>query len=1076
MDKRSWPWKKKSSEKAVTTDYAAAAAALSGSGGNQVDQENAPSVKNVQISAESYARLTGLEDEVKVLNEKLTSAQSEITTKEELVKQHAKVAEEAVSGWEKAEAEALTLKEQLESVTLLKLTAEEQASHLDSALKECMKQIRNVKEESEQKLQDVVLAKTKQWEKMRSELEAKIVDFEEELLRASAENAALSRSFQERTNVLMQISDEKTQADAEIEVLKNNLQSCEREIHSLKYELHIVSKELEIRNEEKNMSIRSAEVANKQHTEDVKKITKLEAECQRLRGLVRKKLPGPAALAQMKLEVENLGRVYGEPRVRRSSPRGSSPHFVPAPDFAFENLQQFQKENEFLTERLLSMEEETKMLKEALSKRNGELQASRNLCSKTANRLRSIEAHILVLNQQKDPSKPNIDIALEASLSESNPPSITSMSEDGIDEEGSCLECGNTTLSEFSQLDKEKYVYKAKKIENPSHLDLMDDFLEMERFACLSTETDGDVILPNNEIGKTIGENADATQIVQSDGGKGQAPKLMFSCEEKLDEEVASNRNSVQLSNLQSRIASLFQSQPMEPNLDKVLEDIKHIVQHVHEDLPLNSSSCIIEENHSVNTTIDQQHYPENIGETADSGTSLEQISTSFIDTKHAIDQKLKTAISQIHDFVISLGRESMEIQGRSSHGHELHEEFQKFSASVNRVLSQDISLDELIISLSHILSDMCGLSFSMFKTKHNEGENSSDYIDKVTLLENTVTQHEPTKERSFGASLDSHHPSELKVEGPMGPAYELMTAIEKCSSEELEQLKLEKKNMEVDLAKCTELLEQTKVQLVKTEQHLSELVLELAACQKSNSLAETQLKCMTESYKLLESRTQELVTEIDLLHVKAEALEKDLQEEKRSHEDDLAKYEDLKEKMERNEKCTSCSLPSDADAGTKAQQEREIAAAAEKLAECQETIFLLSKQLKAMRPPAELMDSSPVDKQRMSDASLEDQISPSGFHQPNMPRSQQSEQAHIEQFSAFNTKKTGGESPSDGFNMYMNPSDGESSSFPISPIGSRIEKQRSSGSSEFSISRTTLSEKQGRGFSRFFSKGKSGP
>ncbi|KAI8526780.1 hypothetical protein RHMOL_Rhmol12G0022800 [Rhododendron molle] len=40
--------------------------------------------------------------------------------------------------WEKAEAEALTLKNHLESVTILKLTAEVRASHLDGALKECM--------------------------------------------------------------------------------------------------------------------------------------------------------------------------------------------------------------------------------------------------------------------------------------------------------------------------------------------------------------------------------------------------------------------------------------------------------------------------------------------------------------------------------------------------------------------------------------------------------------------------------------------------------------------------------------------------------------------------------------------------------------------------------------------------------------------------------------------------------------------------------------------------------------------------------------------------------------------------
>lgn len=66
----------------------------------------------VQISVETYSHLTGLEDQVKTrdeqiqtlegeikeLNEKLSAAQSEMTTKDNLVKQHAKVAEEAVSG------------------------------------------------------------------------------------------------------------------------------------------------------------------------------------------------------------------------------------------------------------------------------------------------------------------------------------------------------------------------------------------------------------------------------------------------------------------------------------------------------------------------------------------------------------------------------------------------------------------------------------------------------------------------------------------------------------------------------------------------------------------------------------------------------------------------------------------------------------------------------------------------------------------------------------------------------------------------------------------------------------------
>lgn len=61
-------------------------------------QDDFKKINYVKISAESYVHLTELECEVKTLSEKLSSAQSEMVTKDNLVKQHAKVAEEAVTG------------------------------------------------------------------------------------------------------------------------------------------------------------------------------------------------------------------------------------------------------------------------------------------------------------------------------------------------------------------------------------------------------------------------------------------------------------------------------------------------------------------------------------------------------------------------------------------------------------------------------------------------------------------------------------------------------------------------------------------------------------------------------------------------------------------------------------------------------------------------------------------------------------------------------------------------------------------------------------------------------------------
>ncbi|XP_073101412.1 filament-like plant protein 6 [Elaeis guineensis] len=720
MERRSWPWKKKSSEKTTTTTDSTSTSSPHPVG-NQEDQERTRSVNYVQVSVEKYAHLSELEEQVTILNEKLSSAQSEMTTKENLVKQHAKVAEEAVSGWEKAEAEAATLKIQLESVTLLKLTAEERASHLDGALKECMKQIRNVKEESEQKLHDVVFAKTRQWEKVKAELEAKIVDFDQELLRASAENMALSRSLQERSAMLMKISDEKSQADADIEVLKNNIQSFERETSSLKYELHVVSKELEIRNEERNMSMRSADVANKQHLEDVKKISKLEAECQRLRGLVRKRLPGPAALAQMKLEVENLGRDCGENKLRRSPSKNSSPHHIstPVPDFSLEQIQQFKKENEFLTARLLAMEEETKMLKEALSKRNSELQASRNMCANTASKLRSLEVQMFAPNQQKSPSKSNSYTQFSGTLSqhESNPPSLTSMSEDGVDEEGSCSESWATALvSELSQF-KKKDVDKSNKAENSNHLKLMDDFLEMERLACLSAETNGTATISDDVTDKMKIENAEATSVadVQKNGGGEEQQlalvpptNLAYPSKEQLGGEHVTRKFDSPLSKLQSRIASMFESGALDIDMEKLLEGIRHIVQEVQEELPQHSG-CLIEETHSTDATCDQNRCHEDMGETTYSGISSKQDHNSCSDGNHVIGPVLKNAISHIHDFVITLGKDAMEIQGKTSEEHGLSERMEQFSASVNKVLRNEISITDFILGLTMLAGTRAG-------------------------------------------------------------------------------------------------------------------------------------------------------------------------------------------------------------------------------------------------------------------------------------------------------------------------------------------------------------------------------
>lgn len=1108
MDRRGWPWKKKSSEKSAAEKVIAtldSAGPSLASGGSQTDKGQDKNKKSnfVQISIESYTHLSGLENQVKAyeeqakiyeeqektyedqvktleeeileLNEKVSSAQSEITTKEELVKQHAKVAEEAVSGWEKAEAEALSLKDHLETVTLAKLTAEDRAAHLDGALKECMRQIRNLKEENEQKLQEVALTKNKQYDRMKHELETKIASLDQDLMRAEAESAALSRSLQERSNMLIKVSEEKSKAEADIELLRSNVESCEREINSLKYEVHIVSKELEIRNEERNMSVKSAEAANKQQVESVKKIAKLEAECQRLRGLVRKKLPGPAALAQMKLEVESLGRDHGDTRLRRSPARPASPqfspnsHMSPVPEFSLDGAQKFQKENEYLTERLLAMEEETKMLKEALAKRNSELQTSRSICAKSASKLQSLEAQVQMLNQQKGFPKSDIQVQAERSFSQhaSNPPSITSFSEDGNDDTVSCAESwASALITELSHF-KDKNKDKPLKAENGKHLELMDDFEEMEKLARLSDDSNGAIsatdssankaVIANSIMADSNGMNILSKTVPDTDSPAKSSASGELASDPKLE------TGSLPLVNLQSRISKVFESVSIESDVVKILEDIKHAVQEVHDTLNPHSINCVFEEKHCSDGAVDQQAVPGDVLATTEKDICLSE--NGKPDGKiEKISEELVAAISQIHNFILFLGKQYRGVHVLSDDDDALGLKVEQFSAFFNRVMRNEISLDDFVFALSDVMAKASELSFSVLGYKSNGAEVSSpDCIDKVALPENKLPEGK-SYSNGCGHVSDSSSNPEVPQDANVMSGFESQSC--KYSLEEFEQLKADKVNMEREFTQCSQDLETAKSQLQDMEQQLAEVKLELASSQNMNSLAETQLKCMAESYKMLEKRAEELQSEVVILKSKLECLDNELEAEKVGHQDALIRCRDLEEQLQRNEGCSVCSS-SAADADDRTKQEKDLTAAAEKLAECQETIFLLSKQLKTFRPQSDFMGSPISERSQRGEGLNEEEPTTSGMNLQDL------DHVDMDTATSTNLQRLGSASPSDLYNAPFSSSDNEGNLLRSPVSKNATHRPTKSGSS---TSSTPTPEKQSRGFSRFFSsKGKTG-
>ncbi|KAK2384918.1 filament plant protein [Trifolium repens] len=273
MDRRSWLWRRKSSEK--SPGETESSGSLSSLSERFSDDQAYPS--QVTLSPEVTSKAAPNEEvttpkkykedfiDVKTLTNELAAALLDISAKEDLVKQHSKVAEEAVSGWEKADNEALSLKQQLDAARQKNSGLEDRVSHLDGALKECMRQLRQAREVQEQKIHEAIANNSHNSESKRFELERKVAELEAQLQSSKADAVASIRSD-----------------------LHRRLETAEKENLSLQLELQSRLEELEFRIAERDLSSQAAETASKQNLESIKKIAKLEAECRRLKAMTRK--------------------------------------------------------------------------------------------------------------------------------------------------------------------------------------------------------------------------------------------------------------------------------------------------------------------------------------------------------------------------------------------------------------------------------------------------------------------------------------------------------------------------------------------------------------------------------------------------------------------------------------------------------------------------------------------------------------------------------------------------------------------------------------------------------------------
>ncbi|CAN4097742.1 unnamed protein product [Withania somnifera] len=269
MDKKNWLWKRKPSEK--SSGETESSGSLSSHSERHSDEQDPlkETPENDNQSLEVTLRAATIDHEAKEspkkLIEKLSAALVNVSAKEDLVKQHAKVAEEAVAGWEKAENEVTVLKQQLEAAVQQNLTLDVRVNHLNGALKECVRQLRQARDVQEQRIQDAVVEKEKEWESEKAALENQLHE-----LQTRAEASRTGSPVSADPTVLVR------------------LECLEKENTALKIDLSSHSEELQIRTIERDLSNQAAETASKQQLESIKKVTKLEAECQRLQALARK--------------------------------------------------------------------------------------------------------------------------------------------------------------------------------------------------------------------------------------------------------------------------------------------------------------------------------------------------------------------------------------------------------------------------------------------------------------------------------------------------------------------------------------------------------------------------------------------------------------------------------------------------------------------------------------------------------------------------------------------------------------------------------------------------------------------
>ncbi|KAK3416244.1 hypothetical protein EUGRSUZ_H01691 [Eucalyptus grandis] len=932
MDHKAWLWKKKSAEKTIANDKVELPLKANGE----------------QLVEAASTDKAELEKELKHLTDKLSYVLSECNTKDELVKKHEKMAQETIAGWEQMETEVVSLKNSLEESLKERLAAEERLTHLDAALKECMRQLHFVREEQEKRIHDAVMKTSKEFEKSQVVLEGKLEETNKRLAKMGIENTHLSKSLASKEKLVEDLNKQRKRAEVDIGSLMARFESTEKDNASLKYEVRVLEKELEIRNEEREFNRRTADVSHKQHLESVKKIAKLESECQRLRLLVRKRLPGPADVAKMKNEVDMLGRDSALTRKINTGQIGSMS------DFAVENYPETPSRRiSILTEQLIVMEEESKALKEALSKKERELHISRVLNAHTGSKLSQIDSQVEgTLQGQKG-------VEVTRTIHLSHEPSLASVSDIGSDDKVSCAESWATALiSELENFRNEKQRRSlSSKTIGASDISLMDDFVEMEKLAIVSAddtsknydtlsrqasalahspETNGksgfcpvDHEANSNDIqsageqhhstGRHLGEILEHVRIAlahvlrQNPGKFGDTKERASSNENNLSKPPhSSSRLGLSHKIVRPDLSSMEKSnQKVKPDLSKSMSRIIELMESIslpHQNYEDPDISLKKERNISSNKSSETP-----------TGYMVRVFQWKTSELADVLEQFLRTCYDLLNEKA------------------DVSNFFKELASALEWVLNHCFSLQDVSSMREEIMQNID------WDESRSEGEVEAGIICQLSDADKL---HNPIKQLCISSKFASGGDNMAQLGELQSDQKEEETKLE----ENLENRDYAKEGLEGQLQSAIGENKSLINQLEASKETIESVHMEVNGLKESKGLVEDQIVNHKLSYEDLDRQLAMAKVEVNEAHQQFSPLEVEL-ENKSSCCDELeATCLDLQLQLESMKKDES--LKNDViQEGKQLRTNWEIAAASERLAECQETILNLGKQLKALAP-----------------------------------------------------------------------------------------------------------------------------